>query len=328
MRISRVDRVARAILYEGYLLYPYRATAVKNRQRFTFGVLYPPAYAETSGGTDHSLAQTECLALAEPSASLRVSVRFLHLAERGHGDEASAPPSLEAKEREVHLGPRRLEYFLAAPWRESFTVDAAEYVGKARGPDGEPLPGSWRRSHRLEGELGVSAEPVADGTVRIRVVVANRLALGGDAGDRDRALLQSLVSAHVVLTLVGGAFVSLIDPPAHLQAAAAACRNLGLWPVLAGEGDGRDVVLASPIILYDHPAVAEETAGDLFDGTEIDEILSLRILTLTDDEKREVRRGDERARRLLDRTESLAAEQIMRLHGTWRSAPGRPEDEP
>src|SRR5262249_46347223 len=82
----------------------------------------------------------------------------------------------------------------------------------------------------------------------------------------------------------------------------------------------RDCILSSPIILYDYPRVADESPGDLFDCTEIDEILTLRILTLTDAEKEEMRRGGERERRLLERVESLTPEQLLRLHGTFRSS--------
>ena len=90
--------------------------------------------------------------------------------------------------------------------------------------------------------------------------------------------------------------------------------------MLAGDGgpDGQtsDVVLASPIILYDHPAVAPESAGALFDATEIDEILTLRVLTLTEEEKaagaghRPARGGDHRPLR------ALSPEELQRLHGT------------
>ena len=88
--------------------------------------------------------------------------------------------------------------------------------------------------------------------------------------------------------------------------------------MLVGASGERDVMLSSPIILYDYPQLAPESPGDLFDGTEIDEILSLRILTLTDDEKREIRETDERARLILERTESLPEEQFLKLHGVLR----------
>ena len=77
-------------------------------------------------------------------------------------------------------------------------------------------------------------------------------------------------------------------------------------------------MLSSPIILYDYPQIAPESPGSLFDGTEIDEILTLRIMTLTDDEKREMRNADDRARQILERTETLPAEQFMKMHGAMK----------
>ena len=97
-----------------------------------------------------------------------------------------------------------------------------------------------------------------------------------------------------------------------------ACKNVGTWPVLVGEDGQRDAMLSSPIILYDYPKIAPESPGALFDGTEIDEILSLRIMTLTDQEKLEIGRTDERARQILERTESMPPEQFMKMHGVLR----------
>jgi hypothetical protein len=77
-------------------------------------------------------------------------------------------------------------------------------------------------------------------------------------------------------------------------------------------------MLAAPIILYDYPQIAPESAGDLFDGTEIDEILQLRILTMTDAEKLEIRNGDDRTRQILERTEMLPPEHFQKLHGALR----------
>ena len=96
------------------------------------------------------------------------------------------------------------------------------------------------------------------------------------------------------------------------------CQNIGTWPILVGEEGQRDTMLSSPIILYDYPQVAPESPGDLFDGAEIDEILSLRIMTLTEEEKREMRESDERARQILERTEAMPDEQWLKLHGAMR----------
>jgi hydrogenase maturation protease len=186
-----------------------------------------------------------------------------------------------------------------------------------RGDGGEVVGVVVRRQEALEGSVGLSAGPGADGVFKVRVRVENRTPLGGGTG-RDEALLHALVSTHAVLGVRGGEFVSLLDPPERWRELAAGCRNEGAWPVLVGEEGERDTMLASPIILYDYPRVAPESPGDLFDATEIDEILTLRILTLTDEEKRQAAAVDGRARELLRRTEALAREQLLGLHGAVR----------
>ena len=117
-----------------------------------------------------------------------------------------------------------------------------------------------------------------------------------------------------------GAFFSMIDPPAAHAPATALCRNLGAWPILVGDeaAQERDTLVASPIILYDYPKIAAESPGDLYDAGEIDEILTLRIQTLTDEEKREMRNVDARARKILERTEALPGADLLRMHGVMR----------
>jgi hypothetical protein len=149
---------------------------------------------------------------------------------------------------------------------------------------------------------------VDEGVHRLTVDVRNESQPGSSAE-------RVLGATHVILGVASGAFVSLVDPPAELAALAATCENRGTWPVLVGAGS--DVVLSSPIILEERPAIAPESPGDLFDATEIDEILTLRILTLTDAEKQAMR-ADPRARALLERTESLSAHDLMKLHGRGR----------
>ena len=181
-------------------------------------------------------------------------------------------------------------------------------------PEGEVL----RRWAGIEAEIEISAEPVDGGADRLTVLIANTTPVAAALG-RERAMLHSLVSAHTILRVAGGRLTSQADPPLELRAAAAGCHNLGTWPVLVGEPGATDTVLSSPIILEDYPRIAAESPGELFDSTEIDEILTLRILSLTEAEKAEMRATDERARRLLERTEALTAEDLMRMHGTIRS---------
>ena len=104
MNAKLIEDVAAAVLYEGYLLYPYRASAVKNQQRWTFGVLYPRSYAERQTGADAWTMQTECLLRASPDAMPQVRVRFLHLIARAEAGQAWQG----AMEREVSMPPLRL----------------------------------------------------------------------------------------------------------------------------------------------------------------------------------------------------------------------------
>ena len=135
-----------------------------------------------------------------------------------------------------------------------------------------------------------------NGVVKVTVRVHNLTSADSrETIIRGDALSFSLVSAHTILGVEEGEFLSLLDPPAGFEDLVGQCSNIGTWPVLIG--DQAETMLSSPIILYDYPQIAPESAGNLFDSTEIDEILSLRILTLTDDEKREMRQSDDRAGR-------------------------------
>ena len=312
-----VERIASALLYEGYMLYPYRPSAVKNRQRFNFGVLWPErCVSPDQDGTDRAYLQTECLLEGDGRTGITVTIRFLQLVERVTIRD-TAESWQEAVERSVTLD-STIADLVAAPRSNNFAATAGVQAGSA--DEAGSTPGVVvRRQQTLAGTMEVSAVPCGAGLFRLRVRVTNQSEPPYDqAKSRDAGLLRSLVSTHAILTARDGRFVSLIDPPPALADAAAQCHNDGVWPVLVGDEGQRDTMLASPIILYDYPAIAPESAGDLFDGTEIDEILSLRIMTLTDAEKQEVRRSDERARRLLERTESLSAEDWMRLHGVLR----------
>src|SRR5262249_15779487 len=175
------------------------------------------------------------------------------------------------------------------------------------------------RQEPVDVEIKTSCRREPQGVNRVRIEVRNRSSFPEAAPDnRAPALLYSMVSPHTAVGPLGGECVSALAPPEHLRSAAACCSNIGTWPVMVGDEGSRDTMLSSPIILYDYPQIAAESAGDLFDGTEIDEILSLRIMTLTDDEKREMRGADDRARQILERTEAMPAEQFMKLHGVLR----------
>jgi hypothetical protein len=343
MTTSSLDRLVAATLYEGYILYPYRPSSVKNQVRWTFGGVHPRAWSEASGGIDPWFVQTECL-LRGRSAQVSVHVRFLRLVTRTVAK--LDPPSLsfdgDAAARLEDVDALHVSGVTHRAWEEATEVDidcgrhdvrallereAIVEKSFADNCDVEPLRDDGgqivgaliRECEPLDVEVSVQALRVGEELTRVRVVVRNVgwFSLAGEH-DRERALRCSLISTHAILTVESGEWLSLADPPPDAVDAAAACRNTGLWPVLVGERGDSDTLLASPIILEDHPQIAPESSGDLFDATEIDEILSLRILSLTDDEKDEMRAADPRSRALLERTEALTGEDLMRMHGTLR----------
>jgi len=343
---NRAEDVAKAVLYEGYVLYPYRPSSVKNQQRWNFGVVYPTGSTEGA-----ARMQTQCLVLVHSNgAELDVKMSFLQLTDRTIREldepvaemvEGFEPAShlvarmecggqiyqswQEGVEREIALAGCRLDEMAIRPVRKQFTFPADRTTEPVRDERGLIAMLIVRDQQAITGLVEAFAEPLGKDLWRITVRLENQTINENRPQNRDGALLRSLVSAHKILTIRGGEFVSLIDPPESYAHAAEQCKNVGTFPVLAGEEGQRGVMLSSPIILYDYPQIAPESAGDLCDGTEIDEILSLRILTLTDEEKREMRQSDERGRRILERTESLHEEQWLKLHGVLRGL--RPSSE-
>jgi hypothetical protein len=334
VNLAWVDQIAKAVLYEGYMLYPYRPSSVKNRRRWNFGVVHPQAYSEAQGGEEACSMRIECLVSGSAGAILEVKLRFLQLQTRStHTSSESKGDSLpegwqEAVEREVSVPECTLERLCREPGRHAFGFPYQTQVDSDQNAGGEVVATVWHRQEAIEGMGDVSAEKMAEDLCKVTIHVRNVTPMETPATDRDTALMHSLVSTHIVLGVQGGEFVSLLEPPAELQDIAAQCQNVGAWPVLVGKQGQRDTLLASPIILYDYPQIAPESAGDLFDGTEIDEILSLRIMALTDEEKREIRQSDDRVRQILDRTEAMPAEQFMKLHGAVRGLRPLKEDAP
>lgn len=311
--------VADAVLYEGYLLYPYRASAAKNTVRWQWGVLMPPSVAANGTG-EHASWHAELLAEPKAGAVLHARVRFLQLRRRSVEVAGTPVASFTVGDTE------HIPFDEAVECEVDSVVPVADLLGRdhavpftvAGGEDAEPIDGAmlvWRRAE-LRGELVLRADPLPGpyGGVRLAVTVRNT-SDRADTGRRADALPHALVAAHALLSLSPGAFLSLLDPPEWASVMTKECRNERVWPVLVGSAD---TVLCSPIILYDYPEIAEQSAGDLFDGTEIDEILTLRTMTLTDEEKREARATDPRAAQLIDRVDGLPPELMDRLHGTIR----------
>jgi hypothetical protein len=318
-------KVADAVLYEGYLLYPYRASAAKNQARWQFGVLMPRLWSE-HGPEEPWATQTECLLEPEEATTVRVLVRFLHVqaktveivdVEAGTFHEADTLPVDgselvpwdEAAEQEVAVEAplaRLLEGELATPLERP----GGRRVEPVNSAAGRLVGRTVRRRWPVLGSVKLSAERLEGpyGLVRLRLVLENATAWNDPGADRSVALRHSLVAAHSLIGIDQGVFLSLLDPPEWAKPAAEACQNLHTWPVLIGDEGRRDAMLSSPIILYDHPTIA-----------------------LTEDEKREARATDERAAAIIDRVDNMPPELLERLHGAVRylkGVEGTEEEEP
>ncbi|MGW1953283.1 hypothetical protein ACWCPI_11000 [Streptomyces sp. NPDC001920] len=361
---EQVSAVADAVLYEGYLLYPYRRSSAKNRVRWQFGVLFPRDWVEAdgpvvpglSGSADSWYQRTECLVrILRSDAEVRVRLRYLQMQRKqvwetdGRDGDHRAVESLRTDDGTVHL-----TFDEAVPREADVTVPLAGLlhgehtvpVVSAAGAETEPLPGHAGRVERCREEVRasvtVTAEPLTPEICRLQVRTTNTGPAPRPGTARDEALRRALIATHTLIGGDGVEFVSLIDPPEDLAAHVGACRNEFTFPVLGGTLPGPEpatspdgepgtgpVVLSAPIILPDHPQVAPESPGDLHDAAEIDEILTLRTMLLTDEEKREARATDARAAAILDRVETMPPEVFARLHGAVRSlAPAAPASAP
>jgi hypothetical protein len=319
--------VADAVLYEGYLLYPYRSTSVKNQARWQFGVLGPPGASEAGLGEEPSL-HTECLVRSGPVGSVAAHLRFLQLQRRAVEQADPHTPGRYLPVGELRIGGRSLVSWDEAieghlelgPFTVSELTDGVEVTAEVPGGREVEAVESDARIVRqrwpLQATVQLDTGPTdVEGVVRLTIHVANAAPA---VTDRHQATRASLLGAHLVLEATDADFVSLLEPPEGLREAAAGCTNRRCWPVLVGSQGSTDVVLVSPIILYDYPAVAPESAGALFDSTEIDEILTLRVMTLTDQEKAEARATDPAAAAIIDRCEQMSPEDLQRLHGILR----------
>jgi hypothetical protein len=332
--LEQARKVADAILYEGYLLYPYRKSAQKNQARFQFGVLMPPAY-EAVDPHEPSASRTECLLEARDGGGVWIQARFLQLQRR----TVQAPHPVTGELRDVEsLLVDGSEY---SPWDEAIDreyevtapmddllnggaqfpvhIDAGKEIEELTDADGIIVGRMTHRWEVLDAVIKAEAEriPGPYGVVRLRISLENRTVPPGALEVRADGLGHALLSAHMLIG-ADGPFLSMTDPPEWASQLVAECTNAGTWPVLTGPGDCRNLMMASPIILYDHPEIAAESAGNLFDATEIDEILTLRTLTLTDAEKAEARMTDPRAADLLDRLDGLPPEMLEKMHGAIR----------
>jgi hypothetical protein len=164
----------------------------------------------------------------------------------------------------------------------------------------------------VQGRVRLATTPLDGGLVRVSMCVHNTTAVP-EGLDRATALRSSLLSTHLVAHAPGGRFASPVAPGPAAAPAVAACEHVNIFPVLATDSD--DTVLGATIVLPDHPQIAPESHGDLFDATEIEEALLLHVLALSDAERAAIAEQDPQVRAMLARAEAAGPEAIARLHG-------------
>jgi hypothetical protein len=292
-------------------------------------VLAPRSWSE-AGNCEHWWMNTDCLIETSGSARLFGTLRFLQL--RGQTITQSFDGECDTEDTAAvgechsswsdHGVEREVDFELALePGERSFDF-AFEPESKTLIGWDSAAGGGGLETRPIVGRIKILIEFVATALMKVSIRTENLTRWEGLQATRDEVLHGALLGAHTLLAVVGGSFVSLTDPPAAAQSAAASCANVRTWPVLIGEPGQRTQMLSAPIILPDYPAVAPESPGDMFDATEIDEVLTLRTMTLTDEEKREARATDPRAAALLDRVDAMPPEILERLHGAMRYVRG------
>jgi hypothetical protein len=274
-----VERLLSTLLYEGYALYPYTPGATKNATPTPFGIVYPPVYAAGGPHTFERARMQLVLEPGAPDAPIGGAVAFLEPSGERHQGVA----------RRIELGPVGLDELI----RE----------------DGMTVPCAF---DAVEARARLAATPLDDGLVRIAMCVHNTTVVP-EGLDRAAALRSSLLSTHLVARAPGSRFASPVAPGPTAAAAVATCDHVNIFPVLVTEAD--DCALGATIVLPDHPMIAPESHGDLFDATEIEEALLLHVLALSDAERAAISEQDPKVREMLARAEAAGPEEIARLRG-------------
>jgi hypothetical protein len=282
-----VEELVGTLLYEGYALYPYTPGATKNATPTPFGIVYPPAYAEVQPAA-FAMVRLECVLEAGPDAALSGTVRFLQAAGERH----------QGVERRLEVGPVTLAELARAETGlgEEFRFE----------PEGG-APG-------VEGRVRMRAELLGPELARVKLCVHNSTPIENPAeASRAEALRHSLLSAHPLLRVEGGRFVSPLERDGALGEAVAGCDPVNTFPVLAEDGDR--AVLGAAIVLPEHPELAPESLGNLFDNTEIEEALLLHVQALSDSEREAISEQDPAVREMIERADSVKGDEMLGLHG-------------
>ena len=280
--MSHLEELVESLLYEGYALYPYTPGATKNATPTPFGIVYPPAYAE-SLPTAHDHVRLECGLQAGDGTPVSATIRFLQ----------AGGPDQRGVERRIEL---------PAPGEATeFSFDG------------------------LDGRARLRVDAAREGVLRVRVCLHNTTAFDQPDAGRGKALRSSMLSTHVVVRSPGNRFLSPMEHADEFE-------SVNTFPVLATRDD--DTVLGASIMLPDHPQVAPQSRGNLFDSTEIEEALLLHVHTLSDGEREAIADQDPAVAAMVQRAAATTPADLFDLHGVMSPSdalggePGSVQSEP
>lgn len=286
--MNKIEKIADSILYEGYNLFPFRKSALKNQKRFNFGIVSPKGWAKNKVNETFS-QQTEVLIFSKKQDfDIEVKIRFLQVEDRDNDWQKAISRSVENS------------FCLLDIFSEEKELKF-EFSGKGN-------------FHKLAGKIKIRASKLEDHLFKLSLVLFNTSNL--ENLQSKQVLPISFLSTHTILQINSGNFISLLEPKEAFENCTKTCENIGTFPVLVGDKKKQNSILSSPIILYDFPEVSENSFENFFDGTEIDELMVLSILALPDSEKEEIRKTDEKAAMILEKLENADAQDLMKLHAS------------
>ena len=332
---STIETLTRTLLYEGYALYPYHRSAIKNQKPVPFGVIFPQLYS-TYNPHAHSLMQTQCIISGNKNINLKITVRFLHLVKTGLF-ENSADQDINTSDhlpladivvdgKSYHAGWQTIERTLSSGilladqliQNGKDMIIEFDSMTESRNLDnqnGESIAKQVYATTSIRGNVHINTVPIAgrENAFRITLTVTNATPVDNPMKiSRDEVLSQSFLSTHALLETTNAKFISHQDPGEDWAPLIKACDNRNTWPILIDDED--TTLLSSPIILSDHPQINPLSHGDLFDGTEIEEALLLHVSVLSDEEKQRISLGDEKLKAMLTKVSQVTPEELLRFH--------------
>ena len=325
-----LENLTRTLLYEGYALYPYHRSAVKNQKPIPFGVVFPEQY-NSHNPHAHSTMQTQCIVTGNSHILFNLSIRFLHLIkvellERDQASHFRPANDLNVNGESYQAGWQTFERIINARDVEInqlienqktiiLDLDKMEECSDINNEKKEIVAKEIKSVSEINGTITIDATPVENRSdaFRTTINITNTTPVTNPGTvSRDEMLGHSLLSTHIIINAVNGQFISHQNPNEQWKASIESCKNLNTWPILIDESD--TTLLSSPIILYDYPQIHPQSATDLFDSTEIEEALLLHVAVLSDEEKERIAASDEKLRTMLNKVKSVTPAALINLH--------------